>query len=152
MASVRAGAKLSFSILWGHMLIKQPADNSNYLSVASAPHRGHTVRERSASSQACTSKRLILFLIRAHPEWYTKCSLPAILVALSSSASLPLCHRCISISNYRFLFACMVSQFKLNVLISFDSSVVWGCLSCTIKITCREGGWWWGVGSLQPCS
>lgn len=45
----------------------------------------------------------------------------------------------------------MGSQFKLNVLISFDSSVVWGSLSCTIKITCREGGWWWwswwgGVG------
>lgn len=81
MASVSAGAKLSFSILWGHMLIKQPADNSNYLSVASAPHWGNTVRERSASSWACTSKRLILFLIRAHPERYNKCSLYAVLLA-----------------------------------------------------------------------
>lgn len=81
MASVSAGAKLSFSILWGHMLIKQPADNSNYVSVASAPHWGNTVRERSASSWACTSKRLILFLIRAHPEWYNKCSLYAVLLA-----------------------------------------------------------------------
>lgn len=91
VASVRAGAKLNSFILWGHILIKQPADNSNYLSVASAPHWGHTVRERSASSPACTSKRLILFLIRAHPEWYTKCSLPSILLAsflLCFSASL----------------------------------------------------------------
>lgn len=35
-------------------------------------------------------------------------------------------------------------QFKMNMLISFDSSVVWSCLSCTIKITRR--GWLMGGG------
>lgn len=44
----------------------------------------------------------------------------------------------------------MVSQFKLNVLISFDSSVVWGCLSCTIKITFQGG--WLMVGGWKPAT
>lgn len=58
------------------MLIKQAADNSNYLSVALAPLLGHSAREGSAASRACTSRRLILFLIRAHPEQCNKCSIP----------------------------------------------------------------------------
>lgn len=89
VASVRAEAELSFSILWGHMLIKQPADNSNYLSVASAPHWGRPVREVCLLSSPSV-QRLILFLISAHPEWYTKRSLPAtVLLCLPASLSSP---------------------------------------------------------------